>query len=64
MFYRVCEHCGSALDPGERCDCQSKAAQRERYFESVLQVGADGQYKLGDDFCEKEKIYNERRAYS
>ena len=23
-FYRVCSYCGSALDPGERCDCQDK----------------------------------------
>lgn len=22
--YRVCPHCGSHLDPGERCDCQDK----------------------------------------
>lgn len=20
-YYRVCEHCGSTLDPGEKCDC-------------------------------------------
>lgn len=23
-FYRCCENCGAALDPGERCDCQEK----------------------------------------
>ena len=23
IYYRVCEYCGSNLDPGERCDCQS-----------------------------------------
>lgn len=22
MDYRTCPDCGSALDPGERCDCQ------------------------------------------
>ena len=21
--YRICPDCGSSLDPGERCDCQS-----------------------------------------
>lgn len=26
--YRICEECGAALDPGERCDCQSEAAPR------------------------------------
>lgn len=23
-YYRTCPHCGAALDPGERCDCQDK----------------------------------------
>lgn len=23
-YYRKCPLCGSALDPGERCDCQDK----------------------------------------
>ena len=26
--YRTCEHCGAALDPGERCDC--RGAERTR----------------------------------
>ena len=21
-YYRICEKCGAALDPGERCDCE------------------------------------------
>ena len=24
MILKTCEHCGANLDPGERCDCQSK----------------------------------------
>lgn len=24
--YRICEECGAALDPGERCDCLPTAA--------------------------------------
>lgn len=24
--YRICEYCGAALDPGERCDCQGATA--------------------------------------
>lgn len=23
-YYRPCQLCGAALDPGERCDCQDK----------------------------------------
>lgn len=31
MYYRVCQKCGAALDPGERCDCeQEKEKERER----------------------------------
>lgn len=24
MYYYTCPHCGAALDPGERCDCQDE----------------------------------------
>lgn len=24
MYYHSCPHCGSNLDPGERCSCQEK----------------------------------------
>ena len=23
MYYHTCPHCGSNLDPGEKCDCQT-----------------------------------------
>lgn len=26
--YRICEECGAALDPGERCDCRPAAPLR------------------------------------
>ncbi len=25
-YYRTCLHCGSHLDPGEKCDCKREAA--------------------------------------
>ena len=25
-YYRICPHCGAALDPGEHCDCKKKTA--------------------------------------
>lgn len=31
-FYHTCPLCGCNLDPGERCDCESEAAERERLF--------------------------------
>ena len=39
MYFRVCPHCGCALDPSERCDCQqerrSKQEQEEWNVEEV-----------------------------
>ena len=26
-YFRTCPHCGSNLDPGEKCDCQSQEKQ-------------------------------------
>ena len=26
-YYIICPHCGSHLDPGERCDCEEKEQQ-------------------------------------
>ena len=36
--YRICEECGAALDPGERCDCFSAAPPRLIQPEST-QIG-------------------------
>lgn len=29
MYFRVCTHCGCALDPSERCDCQQERRNEE-----------------------------------
>lgn len=29
-YYNICPHCGSHLDPGERCDCQDKGQEKEQ----------------------------------
>lgn len=36
-YYRTCEYCGSNLDPGERCDCQTaqKALRRANLPKSI-----------------------------
>ena len=38
--YRICEECGAALDPGERCDCLSVAPPKLIQPEES-QVGSD-----------------------
>lgn len=30
MMYRICPHCGAALDPGERCDCREETESEPR----------------------------------
>ena len=42
-YYNVCEHCGSNLDPGEKCDCMNQQEEKEtrKMKEKV--------------FCEREK---------
>lgn len=32
-FY-ACQYCGSALDPGERCDCQDQKKKEEKHADS------------------------------
>lgn len=28
-YYRTCPHCGSNLDPGEKCDCQEREGSQK-----------------------------------
>lgn len=36
-YFNVCDKCGSNLDPGEKCDCNSKREiLRKKYEELVL----------------------------
>ena len=29
-YYKICPVCGSHLDPGEKCDCESPVFQRDQ----------------------------------
>ena len=42
-FYRVCNVCGGALDPGEHCDCEEEARKEEERRMKMLRVGRHGQ---------------------
>lgn len=35
MIFNVCEKCGAALDPGEKCDCKEEFAQKESFIKTL-----------------------------
>lgn len=46
MKYQTCPICGANLDHGEKCDCQSLRAQRDRKIDNMVQLSDQGQYKF------------------
>lgn len=42
-YYRLCDKCGCALDPGERCDCEQEAQRKEQERQKMIFVGRNGQ---------------------
>ncbi len=50
MYGYICPHCGSWLDPGERCDCTDRKHREkkelEESFEELVKEGKDGQMEL------------------
>ena len=58
MLYRICPNCGSALDPGEKCDCEGKTLQPAKqelrrlspYDRTKAQVYATGNRWAIDNF--------------
>ena len=40
-YYKVCPHCGSNLDPGERCTCRDVSEQKE----SAVPIKAQHSYQ-------------------
>ena len=45
-YYRSCEHCGSNLDPGERCGCQAEEKRQERLFAETVDENGNRQLML------------------
>lgn len=52
-YYKVCPYCGATLDPGEKCECRSEEAKRQRRiaeqqeeFLSKVKKEKDGQLRL------------------
>ncbi len=45
-YYRSCQHCGSNLDPGERCGCQAEVERQERLFAETVDENGNRQIML------------------
>lgn len=37
-YFSECEHCGAALDPGERCDCQKTRAESREHIQATRKM--------------------------
>lgn len=46
MYYRTCNHCGSNLDPGEKCDCQKDRINKTNHLMSLFNEDKDGQISM------------------
>lgn len=57
-YYRECPHCGAALDPGEKCDCEDEREKQKRKLECMIRREQEsGQYVLNfSGFSRREKI--------
>lgn len=47
MYFGVCPHCGCALDPSERCDCQQERRSKQEQEERRAQNGKVHVYGAG-----------------
>lgn len=43
MYYRVCQFCGSNLDPSERCECRQERKGKDNRFMALLGCDENGQ---------------------
>lgn len=46
MYFRICEHCGAYLDPGETCDCAEWSRKKSSDYMALFENGHDGQMKM------------------
>lgn len=46
MYFRICEHCGAYLDPGETCDCAERSRKKSSDYMALFENGHDGQMKI------------------
>ena len=54
-YYRLCDRCGCALDPGEKCDCEQEAQRKEHERQKMIIIGKNGQ--LSFDFTKEDRIF-------
>lgn len=40
-FYNTCPKCGANLDPGEKCDCESKEKEKREFLFEHIKVDSE-----------------------
>lgn len=58
MYFKVCDRCGSNLDPGESCDCLERDEASKHYWASLTYVNSKGQLVLKANKEEEAKDGN------
>ena len=46
MYFHICPRCGSHLDPGERCDCETQRQKAENGYIKKIREEPDGQLRF------------------
>lgn len=46
MYFRVCQHCGCALDPSESCDCEQERRSEQGQEEMSKNGGNEGKWNV------------------
>lgn len=58
-YYRLCDKCGCALDPAEKCDCEQEAQRKEQERRKMIFIGRNGQMTFS---LTKEEIFLEEEV--
>ena len=54
MYFTICPRCGAHLDPGERCDCETR--KPERRIETAKKIREEPDDRLKFDIDRRQNI--------
>lgn len=56
-YYKICPRCGASLDPGEQCDCEQEAEEKQKKILRLLgREEKNGQYTFDWLAAERETV--------